>query len=349
MTVGLVYDPVYLKHDTGHHVEIADRLIQVISLLESSHMMEQLVLLKPSRASVKDVIQVHTESYISAIESMGLRGGGWLDGDTVMSSDSYEVALFAVGGAITAVDKVMTGDVDSAFALVRPPGHHATQRGAMGFCLFNNIAIAARHAYTAYDLDRILIIDFDVHHGNGTQGTFYDNSSVLYFSMHQYPFYPGTGSMEEKGTGEGDGTTVNVPIPGWCGDKEYMHIFQQILNPLTLRFQPQLILVSAGYDAHWADNISQMQLTVNGYAEMVNNIKELAIKLCQGRVVIILEGGYHLKALPYSVKATLDILLGNSEIDDALGEPPTVIKRGTGIEDLIREIKSIHHLEYGCP
>jgi len=293
--------------------------------------------------SREELSLVHSIKHISQIEKVAQSGGGWLDADTVMSPASYKVALYAVGGVLNAVDAVMERKIDSAFALVRPPGHHATRTRAMGFCLFNNIAIAARQSMRKYDLDRVLIVDFDVHHGNGTQDAFYDDPAVLYFSTHLYPFYPGTGRMDEVGVGKGIGTTANVPLPAWCGDEEYMQVFQQILVPLAHRFQPQLILVSAGYDAHWLDPIGSMQLSVSGFAQMVQLLQKLALKLCQGRLVFTLEGGYHLPALARSVKATLEVLLGEVEVDDPLGKPLQG-RKAPAVETIIQEVKTLHKL-----
>jgi len=343
MKVGLVYEPIYLKHNTGQHVENARRLEETVALLEKSGVRQQLVEVPPEPASVEDLSPVHSAEYISQIESRAGAGGGWLDGDTVMSSASYEVALYAAGGVIKATDGVMRGEIDSALALVRPPGHHATRSRAMGFCLFNNVAIAAKHAVNNYHLDRILIADFDVHHGNGTQETFYSDPKVLYFSTHQYPFYPGTGSLEEVGAGGGEGATVNVPLPAWCGDEEYLQVFQEILTPIARRFQPQLILVSAGYDAHWADQLSLMQVSIAGFAQMVSILKGLASELCQGRLVFTLEGGYHTQALAYSIKATLEVLLGKTEVDDPVGKS-TYTREATGAVETIQQVKKIHSL-----
>ena len=213
----------------------------------------------------------------------------------------------------------------------------------MGFCLFNNIAVAAKGGLIKHKLDRVLIVDFDVHHGNATQDTFYHDPAVLYFSTHQYPFYPGSGSLHEVGAGTAQGATVNVPMPAYCGEEEYLRIFQEILVPVARRFQPQLILVSAGYDAHWADSISLMQLSVSTYAQLARTLKELAEELCQGKLVFTLEGGYHLQALAYSIKAMLEVLLGDTALDDPLGKP-TLARKPSGIEDLIQQVKGIHNL-----
>ncbi|MGD9118934.1 MAG: histone deacetylase [Dehalococcoidia bacterium] len=342
MTTGCVYHPIYLKHDTGQHVEVAARLEAVIAYLEKTGLKSRLTLIEPRPATVDEIALVHQRGYIKEIEETAAKGGGWLDPDTVMSPDSYQAALYAAGGVIRAVEAVMAGEVSNAFALVRPPGHHATADQAMGFCLFNNIAIATEYALKEYKLERILIIDFDVHHGNGTQGTFYDNPRVMYISTHEYPFYPGTGRIDEVGSGEGRGTNLNIPLPAGCGDAEYLNVFEQIIVPAARRFKPQLILVSVGYDGHWADPLAMMQLSVEGYARMTGIIKGLADELCEGRLALTLEGGYNLEALAASVKATFDILMGNDG-EELSGAPPRR-SEAPDIESLIAEIKRIHGL-----
>jgi len=343
MKVGLVYDPIYLKHDTGQHVENASRLEAIISYLEQTGLKQQLTPIKPRPATVEELSLVHHEQYISYIREVAQKGGGWLDADTVMSPNSYDAALYAAGGVITATEAVMNGEVTSAFALVRPPGHHATPQRGMGFCLFNNVAVATKYALARYGLEHILIIDFDVHHGNGTQEAFYDNSQVLYVSTHLYPFYPGTGGIDETGSGEAEGTTINIPLPSGCGDAEYEQVFAEIVAPAAKRFKPQLILVSAGYDPHWTDELALMQVSVSGFARMVKIIKELADELCNGRLVFSLEGGYNLAALAASVKTTFDVLLGNIDIEDQLGPPPYRIV-APDLTQLIKAIKEIHAL-----
>jgi len=341
--VGYVYDPVYLKHDTGQHPENASRLEAIISHLEQTQLIRQLTLIKPRAASIEELSLVHSEQHIAHVQEVGQGGGGWLDADTVMSPGSYQAALYAAGGVIGATEEVMNGEIASAFALVRPPGHHATSQRAMGFCLFNNIAIAAKYALAKYKLDRIAIIDFDVHHGNGTQESFYDSPQVLYISTHESPFYPGTGSVDETGKGEARGTTVNIPLPAGCSDTEYLLVFEQIIVPVVRRFSPQLILVSAGYDTHWADGLAMMQVSVTGFAQMARIIKGLADELCGGRLVFTLEGGYNLTALAASVKATFDVLLGNASIEDPLGKSPRRLAT-PGIASLISKIMEIHNL-----
>jgi acetoin utilization deacetylase AcuC-like enzyme len=343
MKVGLVYGPVYLEHDTGGHIENKQRLVEVMALLESSGVAAQLVKVTPRLATGEEVGAVHTLHHIQHVEGVARSGGGWLDGDTVASPKSYQVALYAAGGALSGLEAVMAGQVDAAFALVRPPGHHATPGQAMGFCLFNNIAIAARHALGHYGLERVLIVDFDVHHGNGTQDIFNEDPQVLYFSTHQYPLYPGTGFYDEVGQDEGIGTKVNMPLPPGCGDDEYQRAFEEVLVPVARRFKPQVIMVSAGYDAHWADPISLMQVSVSGFASMVATIKGLAQELCSGRLLLCLEGGYHLQALPYSVKATFEVLLGGRASPDPLGKPPSGGRR-PDIGALLAAVKMVHRL-----
>jgi len=343
MKVGYVYDPIYLKHDTGRHPENAKRLEAIITHLEETGITQLLTPIRPRAASTEELSLVHDEQYISHIQDVAQRGGGWLDADTGMSADSYEAALYAAGGVIRATEAVMNGEVDSAFALVRPPGHHATYKRAMGFCLFNNLAIATKYALANYKLECILIVDFDVHHGNGTQAAFYDNPRVLYISTHEYPFYPGTGSIEETGSGAAEGTTINIPLPAGSGDTEYLEVFEQIIVPAAIRFKPQFILVSAGYDTHWADELALMQVSVTGFAQIVKVIKGLADELCNGRLVFSLEGGYNLTALAASIKATFDMLLGNTTIEDPLGQPAPRVETPS-IAPLIKKIKEIHNL-----
>ena len=343
MKVGYVYDPIYLKHDTGQHPENAQRLEAIISHLEQTGLMQQLSLIKPRAATIEEVSLVHGKQYISYIQDVAKNGGGWLDVDTVMSPGSYDAAVYAAGGLISATEVVMDKEVGSAFALVRPPGHHATATQARGFCLFNNIAIAAKYALSKYRLQRIAIIDFDVHHGNGTQEAFYDDPKVLYVSTHEFPLYPGTGRIEETGSGDGKGATVNIPLPAGSGDAEYLEVFDQIIVPVVRRFSPQLILVSAGYDAHWSDSLAMMEVSVTGFAKMAGIIKGLADGLCGGRLVFTLEGGYPLDALAASVKATFEVLLGNTNIEDPLGQPQPGFKP-PDISSLVESIKRIHNL-----
>ena len=342
MKAALVYDPIYLEHDTGSHPENSRRLVAMMSHLHETGIKEKLILLSPRAASVEEIQMVHTPEYVSQTKSKAESGGGWLDPDTLMCPRSYDVALYAAGGLLTAVESVMKGEVDNAFALVRPPGHHATHNCAMGFCIFNNVAIAAKFALSNFNISRVLIADFDVHHGNGTQDTFYADPRVLYFSTHQYPFYPGTGRVDEIGTAEGKGTTVNVPMTAGWGDEEYLRAFNEVLVPVARRFQPELILVSAGFDPHWADNLALMEVSVTGFAQMVKVLKELATELCGGRLAFTLEGGYNLQVDSCALRATFDVLLDCPEIVDPLGQS-SAGKPG-GFEEHIQRIKQIHHI-----
>ena len=343
MKAGYVYDPVYLKHETGYHPENAKRLEAIMAHLKETGLIKQLTPVNPRPATAEELNYVHQASYISYIKDAASEGIDWLDADTVMSPDSYDAALYAAGGVIEATDAVVSGKVNSAFALVRPPGHHATATAAMGFCLFNNIAIAARHAIKKQKLEKVAIIDFDVHHGNGTQEAFDSDPQVLYISTHQYPHYPGSGTIYETGSGAAQGSKVNIPLPAGSGDDEYRQVFEQIIVPVTKRFRPELILVSAGYDAHWADHLAMMEVSVTGFAQIARFIKSLADELCQGRIVLTLEGGYNLKAQALAVKATFDILLGNPDIEDPIGQPERR-RASPDISELVTQIRKIHKI-----
>ncbi|TET49918.1 MAG: histone deacetylase [Dehalococcoidia bacterium] len=343
MKAGLVYDPIYLEHDTGDHVENSRRLVTAMSHLRETGVEEKLTRVPARPASMEELEMIHAPEYISYVKGKVEKGGGWLDPDTVVSPKSYEAASYAVGGGLAAVEAVVKGKVDSAFALVRPPGHHAVHDRAMGFCIFNNVAIAAKFALSRFNLKRILIADFDVHHGNGTQDAFYADPAVLYFSTHQFPFYPGTGWLNETGTGKAEGTTVNFPMVAGWGDEEYLRAFEEVLVPVARRFQPQLILVSAGFDAHWADHLAMMRASITGIARITKVLKELAAELCQGRLVFTLEGGYNLRVVAFSLKAIFDVFCGASDIDDPLGG--TTARKPDGFDEHIGNIKRIHHLE----
>ena len=343
MKAGLIYDPIYLEHDTGDHVENSRRLVDAMSYLEETGTRERLISLPARPATPEELEMIHAPEYISRVKSKAENGGGWLDPDTVVSPKSYQAAIYAAGGLMVATEAVMKKEVDSAFALVRPPGHHAIRNRAMGFCIFNNVAIAAKFALGNFGLDRILIVDFDVHHGNGTQDAFYADPDVLYFSTHQYPYYPGTGAAEETGTGKGQGTTVNFPMVAGWGDEEYLRAFGEVLVPMARRFRPELILVSAGFDPHWADQLAAMRVTVTGFVQMAMILRKLAAELCQQRLVLTLEGGYDLRVIASSIKAIFDVLLGSSQMEDPLGEAPTASKPG-GFDQHIEAIKRIHHI-----
>lgn len=344
MPVGYVSDDIYLEHDTGTHIEGKDRLPAIDAILVKTKVKDQLSLIKPRPATIEEIATVHDREYIKSIKCDAEGGGGWLDPDTYVSKGSWDAALYAVGGLLNAVDAVMGKKVDSAFALVRPPGHHAVRMHQMGFCLFNNVAIAAKFALHNYDLKQVLIIDFDVHHGNGTEEAFYSDPHVMYFSVHQYPWYPFTGSADETGNGKGEGYNVNVPLEAGLGDKEYLQAFTGVLVPVAERFKPDMVMVSAGYDAHWQDAISHMNVSTMGFARMVKIIKAVSDSLCPNRLVFTLEGGYNRIALGYSVAATFELMLGNQEVADPLGSPP-IAYSPYDFDDYIRAIRKIHRLK----
>jgi acetoin utilization deacetylase AcuC-like enzyme len=260
----------------------------------------------PSVPSLEWIHTVHPERYSSMIKVRCRQGEHVLDdGDTRICKDSYDVALLAVGGVLLAIDELMAGRLTRAFCAVRPPGHHAESSRAMGFCLFNNVAIGARYAQRRYGVERIAIVDWDVHHGNGTQQIFYEDDSVLSISLHQYPFYPGTGATGERGTGRGDGFTINCPMGAGSVEKDYIDAFQTHVLPALHRFQPQLLLISAGFDAHADDPLASINLTDDSFGRMTEMLLEISAKYCDGRIVSVLEGGYNLKALARSVESHL--------------------------------------------
>ena len=309
MTV-VIYDDIYLKHDTGpNHPENSARIINTIEHLRSANCWQKLDIKKPRAATEAEVSAIHSTSQIEQIAEIARSGGGYLDPDTYVSSDSYEAALNAAGAPLTAIDLIMDKKVDNAFCLVRPPGHHATPEKGMGFCLFNNVAIAAKYIQSRYSLDRIVIIDWDVHHGNGTQDAFYDDPSVMYFSMHRYPFYPGTGAEEETGKDSGSGFTINIPLSYNTEPQEYLKFFEDILEKRIKPFKPQFILISSGFDAYRLDPISGLSLEASDYNKLTKLTQNIAKDCCDGRIVSCLEGGYHLLDLPKCIEEHLNGLM----------------------------------------
>ena len=308
---GFLCDDIYLKHITGaSHPEKPQRLTAIVQRLKEGGLLPELVTLKPSPASQEWLTAVHTPEYVERVRKSCEEGAQYMDSsDTPISAESYEVAVAAVGGVLSAIDAVMEGKVRNAFCAVRPPGHHALKDRAMGFCLFNNVAIAARYIQKKHDLKKVLIVDWDVHHGNGTQEAFYDDLTVLYFSVHQYPFYPGTGSAEEKGRGKGLNYNVNVPLRAGSGDKDFERAFREKLMPAALDFRPDFVLISAGFDAHEDDPLGGMKVTARGYGQLTRIVKELAETCCKGRLVSVLEGGYSLEGMAESVEAHLRALM----------------------------------------
>ena len=341
MDTGYVYDPIYLEHDLPSHPENARRLKHILSTLENEGMLARLRSLEPRPATVEELERVHTPAHIEQVQRKAQAGGGYLDPDTYVSPRSFDAALMAAGGVVRAVEAVLMGEVANGFALVRPPGHHATATRAMGFCLFNNVAVAARAALAGGKAERVFIADFDVHHGNGTQDAFADDPAVFYFSTHQYPYYPGTGPWNDAGRGAGEGTVLNVPLPTQVGDAGYAQIFAELVWPLAERFRPDLILVSAGYDAHWNDPLAQMNLSLTGYAWLEQELVRMAEQLCDGRVVFTLEGGYQLDVLACGVLNGFYAMLGEDTIADPLGPSPYPERP---VDTLIARLKQVHGL-----
>ncbi|MGA9099474.1 MAG: histone deacetylase [Methanotrichaceae archaeon] len=305
---GIVYHPIYLEHDTNEHPERKERLTAILERIKLDSILVEYITPKP--ATIDQIATIHGRKYIDQVRAICERGGGYLDIDTVLSRASYDAALTAAGGAIAAVDAVLDG-FNNAFALVRPPGHHAMPNRGMGFCIFNNVAIAAKHAQ-AKGLKKILIVDSDVHHGNGTNAVFYSDRSILYFSTHQFPHYPGTGRATDIGSDGAEGTKVNVPLPSGTGDKGYVMVFREILKPIALEFKPDIVLVSAGHDAHKDDPLGGMRMTSIGFGAIASIVKEIADYCCQGRIAATLEGGYNLAAQAEAVVAELRAFQGAS-------------------------------------
>lgn len=307
---GFIYHPIYLEHLTGSwHPERPDRLAGILQALEEAGLDEMLCRLTPSPCPREHILAVHTERLVTMIEALCGPDIQHIDADTAVSEKSFEAAVFAAGAGLAAADAIMAGDIDNAFCAVRPPGHHAESDRAMGFCLFNNVAIATRYLQKMHGIEKALIIDWDVHHGNGTQEIFYEDPSVLYFSSHQYPHYPGTGSMGEGGRGKGETFNVNAPLRAGCGDAEYQQVYTKMLSPVADVFKPEWVMISAGFDGHHEDPLASMRLTENGYAWLTRMAVDIAQKHCRGRLISMLEGGYG-RALTASVGAHLEALCG---------------------------------------
>jgi acetoin utilization deacetylase AcuC-like enzyme len=356
MTTALIYDPIFQEHITPpRHPERPQRTEMAIEVLKALNWLERdgLVQLLPRAASIDELAAVHERTYIremeqaskqaEAEEAVGGKPSMFFATDTYVSAKSYEAALKAAGAPLTALDSIMKGEINNAYCLVRPPGHHAVPEAAMGFCLFNNVAVAARYAIDRYGLERVMIIDYDVHHGNGTQEIFYEDPRVLYFSVHRAPFYPGTGAADERGEGAGLGTTINVPLPAETIFDTYEAVFRQFMAPAADRFDPQLILVSAGFDAHWDDPLGGMYLSTAAFAKLNQIIIDLANSLCKGRLIMVQEGGYSLDAMGGCVATSVNQLLGDDAAVDSLGPAPHPPYR-VNTDVLIAELRRIHGL-----
>ena len=313
---GVLQDRLFLEHLTAEgHPEQPGRLAAIYDRLERLDLKARLIDIVPREAVEEEILLVHAPEYYHRLAASEGQAQVRLSPDTLASGHSFRAALTAVGGVFEAVRRVMSADLTNAFALIRPPGHHAERSRAMGYCLFNNTALGAAYARHALGVERVLIVDWDVHHGNGTQHAFESDSQVLFFSVHQHPHFPGTGLFMESGRGQGEGFTVNLPLPKGYGDAEYAAIFENLLRPVALEFCPGLIIVSAGFDTHRSDPLGGMRMTPTGFAALTRSVMMIADRCCGGRLVLCLEGGYHVEATAESVLAVLKELTGESVSD----------------------------------
>jgi len=347
-TTNVITDRRYLDHMPGeYHPESPLRLERIYRMLQDADISGRFTEVHPRPATKEELALNHSSEYIARIERTAGKTHTMLDPDTHTSAGSWEAAIYAVGGVLVALDALMAGMADNGFALVRPPGHHAEASRAMGFCLFNNIAIGAHYLIKKYHLERLLIVDWDLHHGNGTQKSFYSSPQVLYVSTHQYPYYPGTGSIDEVGEGKGAGYTVNIPLQGGQGDADYLKIFREIILPIADEYQPQFVLISAGYDPYYLDPLGAMQVTPDGFSAMTLLLMQCAENYCGGKLLITLEGGYHLDGITESAKKTLLALIqgrgvsANEKVTDST-------ECSTHTYQVIKTVKKIHSKTWKC-
>jgi acetoin utilization deacetylase AcuC-like enzyme len=337
--LSLIKDDRYLEHNAGEgHPESPDRLRVIHDLVRKEF--GELPLIPPRLATEDEIALVHDPFYIQTVAKTEGRAHSQLDADTGLSARSYEIARLAAGGLLNGIDALLDPQsaIDASqavFAFVRPPGHHAEPDRGMGFCLFNNVAIAARYANEKYGLRRVLIVDWDLHHGNGTQKTFYEDPTVLFFSSHQYPYYPGTGNFDEIGNGPGKGFTINAPFPTGFGDAEYYHIYSTVLKPIALEYRPELILVSAGFDPYVGDPLGGMGVTGPGFGALAGIVQDIANRVCKGKVLLTLEGGYDPRGLREGVRSVLNALQGQASQLAEKASSPTA-------EQVARTIMEIH-------
>ena len=336
--VHVVEDARYQSHRGPEgHPERPERLLAIGQAIDSFR--DRVDIVAPRAAEPDEILRVHADRLYDFLASTRDEPPGRIDADTYFNPLSFEVARLAAGGTVDLARAIMRGDVSSGLAAVRPPGHHAEAQRSMGFCLFNNVAVAARAIQAEFDQPRILIFDWDVHHGNGTQHSFESDPSVLYISTHQFPFYPGTGDFDEAGLGPGLGTTLNIPMPAGCGDAEYLGVMQRLVVPAAIHFRPDVILVSCGFDAHRDDPLGSMDLSEQGFASMAGLMRKLADELCDGRIAYVLEGGYALSGVREGATAVLESL-----VSEASPEPPTPdrLEAGSVLPGIIDRVAQVH-------
>ncbi|RKX60822.1 MAG: histone deacetylase [Thermodesulfobacteriota bacterium] len=339
-TTIVIRDPGYLEHDQGPgHPESPDRLRVIYERLDREDVKVRFKTIVPRSAGRDELLWNHTGDYIDKIAKTAGKDFYRLDPDTATSAGSWEAACLAVGGVFAAMDEIAGPDAQNGFALVRPPGHHAEKDCAKGFCIFNNVALGAHYARHVLGCERVLIVDWDLHHGNGTQHSFYNDSSVLYLSTHQYPYYPGSGSVDQMGEGDGEGFTVNVPLSPGAGDEDFAAIFNRLFVPISKTFSPDFILVSAGFDTYRDDPLGGMEVTVNGFAYMARVLLNLAESCCNGRILFCLEGGYNFTGLIDGVLAVLDECKGMSVLD---GDTVSRLDNSRPGPKIIEHVMDIH-------
>ncbi len=323
--LAIVIDKLFADHDNGMgHPESQERILAIADMLRETKLLDELPNLEPRDATKDEITLVHDPEYYDKIASTRGKPRVFLDADTSTCPVSFNAALRAAGGVLQSIDFILDGLIDMSFPLVRPPGHHAERDRAMGFCLFNNVAVGASYLINKKGKERVLVVDWDIHHGNGTQNMFYDSPQVLYFSTHQYPYYPGTGGPGEVGADKGKGYNVNVPLQPGMGDREYVKIFTDILLPVIDQYRPEFLLVSAGFDTYYEDPLGGMKVTPEGFAMQARILKEQAEKYCDGNIIYLLEGGYNLEGLWLSVKEVIEELLGKKTTTYDIGIESTL-------------------------
>ncbi|NDJ52915.1 MAG: histone deacetylase [Chloroflexi bacterium] len=342
-TTAYVTHSDYALHTLKNHPENDARIRRIWQVFDSEGILDDLLSVPPLMATDEQILRVHDPAHLTNIRQIASTGGAMVDADTYVLPVSYDVGRLGAGGAIAGVDAVVSGEADNALIVSRPPGHHATFSRAMGFCLFANVAMATRHLQETYDqIERVMIVDYDVHHGNGTQDIFWEDPTVLFASTHQYPFYPGTGAINEVGENHGQGTTLNMPLRAGTGNEGFNRLYREVLWPAARRFKPDFILVSAGFDAHWVDPLAMLQLDLGGYQQLTQQLITMANELSEGRIAFVLEGGYDVEALAYGMLNVAHALQGRDSLLDPIGacEMPS---RPT--DELVGRLREQHQLD----